>query len=70
MAEKPSSVQDLRGMSQADLNAQLEKLRQELWQHRVKIQEGALQQTHLLAAARRQIARVQTVLREQRVRQR
>ncbi len=65
MADKVLTIKELRGQSQTDLNAQLEKLRSELWQQRVKVREGALQQTHLLSAVRRQIARVHTVLREQ-----
>lgn len=65
MADKALTIKELRGQSKTDLNAQLEKLRSELWQQRVKVREGALQQTHLLSAVRRQIARVHTVLREQ-----
>ena len=43
-----------------------ESLRKEMWQHRTKAREGALQQNHVLGAARRQIARIHTVLSEQR----
>ena len=60
-----ASVKELRGFSAADLTGQLAKLREELWQQRVKIQEGAQQQTHRRSALRRQIARVLTVLNEQ-----
>ena len=64
MAEKPLDLKALRGLPADDLKTQLGKLRQELWHHRLKARDGSLQQTHLLRAARRQIARVQTVLRE------
>jgi len=52
-------------MAAADLLAQLEKLRRDVWQLRMKAKDGSLQQTHELAAKRRQIARVHTVLSEQ-----
>ena len=64
MAEKQPSAKDLRTWSEADLKEQRAKLRQELWRHRVKVREGSLQQTHLLPAIRRQIARLETVMRE------
>ena len=63
-AKRPKA-QELRGLPAADLKAQVEQLRQELWQQRLKVREGALQQTHQLRAARRQIARIATVLNEQ-----
>ena len=66
MAERQPTAKDLRALSTADLTTQLEKLRQELWQHRIKTKEGAQQQMHLAPAIKRQIARVHTVLREQR----
>ena len=65
MAEKPSGAKELRGLGPVELQAQLEKLRQELWEQRVKAKEGALPQTHQLGEARRQIARIHTILREQ-----
>jgi len=58
-------MHDLAAMPEADLRAQVEKLRQELWQARLKAKDGSLQQTHLLSARRRQIARVLTALRQQ-----
>ncbi|MBI3011218.1 MAG: 50S ribosomal protein L29 [Candidatus Omnitrophica bacterium] len=64
MAEKPPRAKDLRALSEADLKEQLAKLRRELWHHRVKAKEGSMQQTHLLPAVRRQIARCETVMRE------
>ena len=65
MAQKQPRPADLRALSAADLIAQREKLRQELWQHRMKLKEGAAQQTHLSRVMRRQIARVETMLKAQ-----
>lgn len=63
MAERPPAMKELRAMPLADLDAQQDRLRRELWQHRVKAKEGSLQQTHRLRALRRQIARIQTAAR-------
>ena len=62
MAEKQAET-PLQEMPAAELQSQLVKLRQELWHNRLKTRDGSLQQTHLLSDARRQIARVQTALR-------
>ena len=64
MSKKTPSAKELRAVPEADLKAQLEALRQELWQSRAKARQGALQQTHVLRSLRRQIARAQTVLRK------
>ena len=65
MAEAWPRAKDLRALTAADMNGQLETLRKQLWEQRIKAKDGALQQTHGLRLMRRQIARVQTVLREQ-----
>ena len=51
-------------MTTPDLQQQITAWQQQLWQQRVQVKEGALQQTHLLGEARRQIARAYTILRE------
>ena len=66
MAQTRPTAKTLRELPRADLSAQLETLRQELWQHRIKTKEGAQPQMHQIPALRRQIARIQTVLRESR----
>lgn len=66
MATKPTTMKVLRELSEGDARAQLQKLRQELWQDRMKIKDGSLQQAHRLRAARRQIARLETLLGERR----
>jgi len=65
MAEKWPKIKELRTLPPAELQAQLLKARQTLWQDRLKAREGALQQTHELRLTRRQIARVQTVMNAQ-----
>ena len=66
MAEKLLTIQELRALPEIDLRAQVARLRQALWEHRLKVTTGALQQTHLLPAIRRQIARLETILSETR----
>ena len=65
MAEKRPSAKELCALPQTDLRDQVAKLRQELWQQRVKMKEGAVQQMHQGRVIRRQIARVLTVMRAQ-----
>jgi len=65
-AEKPLRMQALREMTAADLIGQLKDLRDRLWEDRAKVRQGGMQQTHQLRVTRRQMARVQTVLREKR----
>ncbi len=64
MAEKSPRAEALRALPVSDLQAQLRQLQQELWQHRLKTQDGSLQQTHLVRRMKRQIARVHTILQE------
>lgn len=66
MAEKRLHAKELRAMPEADLKAQLETLRRELWLQRMKVKDGSLQQTHQLRAGKRHIARILTVLAQQR----
>jgi large subunit ribosomal protein L29 len=66
MADKPATTKELRGMAEPDLRASLQKLADEQWQARQKVREGAMQQTHRFGIIRRQIARIQTVMNEQR----
>ena len=64
MAQKLATAKALRELPRADLLAQVEKLRQELWQHRIKTKEGAATAMHHIPVLRRQIARIHTVLKE------
>ena len=55
---------ELRGKSLEDLNAQLLSLRGDQFKLRMQKATGQLGQTHLLKQARRDIARVKTILEE------
>ena len=60
-----TATKDLRAMSEADLRAQAGKLREEIWHGKLKLRDGAAQQSHQLRQARRQIARILTILKQQ-----
>jgi ribosomal protein L29 len=66
MADKWPTSKELRGMSETDLRSSIQKLNDDLWQSRQKADEGASQQTHRFGIIRRQIARINTVMNEQR----
>ena len=64
MPKAQLQTKELRALPDADMQDQLVKLRQELWQLRVKQTDGSMQQTHQLRIIRRQMARMHTILRE------
>ena len=64
MAQNLSKIKDLRALPDAEIRAELEKLRQERWQSRLKMKDGSLQQSHHMPLVKRQIARIHTLLRE------
>ena len=57
---------ELRDMDEAQLADELLRLRKEQFQLRMQKASGQLGQTHLLAEARRDLARVKTILQEKR----
>ena len=62
MAEKKKvTMEELRALPKEERQQRLGALRQELWQQRLKLKSGALQQTHGVKILRRQIARLLTV---------
>lgn len=61
MATKQPKIKELRAMTDADMQAQLDTLHQELWQSSLKAREGTLQQPHVLGQIKRQIARLHTL---------
>lgn len=65
MAKQRSDAKALRALPAADLAAQAEAIRRERWEHRLKMADGSVRQTHRQRVLRRQLARVLTVLREQ-----
>ena len=56
----------LREKSDAELRAELLRLRREQFERRMQLRGGQLSRNHLLGEGRRDIARVQTVLAERR----
>lgn len=58
------NVSDLRNKSTDELKQELLSLLKEQFNLRMKKVTGQLNQTHLLSAAKKNIARVKTVLRE------
>lgn len=67
MGERMPRAKDLRALSEEELKTKLQQAHRELWQHRLKAREGALQQVHALRGTKRQIARLSTLLNERRV---
>ena len=69
MAEKSAvkrvDMKALRALPASDLAAQIDTLRKERWEHRIKLRDGSIRQTHRLGALRRQVARVLTAVNEQ-----
>jgi len=57
---------ELRALPDSELEAKGRELRDQLWNARMKKATGQLENTALLRALRRGIARVETVLREKR----
>ena len=64
MAEQRMNAQALRQLPAEELHTQLASLRQELWQGRMKVDTGAVPQSHHVSHVRRQIARILTILQE------
>jgi len=65
MAEQRIDTKALRATPAADLAAQMEAVRRQRWDHRLKLAEGSVRQTHRLRLLRRQLARILTIQREQ-----
>ena len=65
MAEQRMDTKALRAAPAADLAAQVDAVRRERWDHRLKMAEGSVRQTHRLRLLRRQLARILTIQREQ-----
>jgi large subunit ribosomal protein L29 len=62
MSDKKIMVKDLENLSIKDLVLERTKLRKRLFSLKMSHQARALKQTHLIKIARRNIARVNTVL--------
>lgn len=60
-------IKEYKGKSTAELNQKLEEFRKELFALRMKKSTGQLRTTHELKQAKRNIARVLTLLAQQKV---
>lgn len=65
MAEQRVDTKTLRATSAADLAAQVNAIRRERWDHRLKLADGSVRQTHRLRLLRRQLARMLTIQKQQ-----
>lgn len=63
-AAESAGVADLRAMSVEDLRAQLVKQQQEVFDMRFRHATAQLEKTSELKSAKRQVARIMTVLKE------
>ena len=57
-------VEEIRELTAAEMQAELERLYRELFTLRMQRASDQLPQTHLLVEAKRDIARVRTIMRE------
>jgi len=57
-------INDLRQMTSDELNAEIMSLRKEQFNLRMKKANGSLDKTHVVAAVRKAIARVKTIMTE------
>ena len=60
--KKTAAVAAIRGESKDELNARVKRVEEELFQHRLKRYTNQLENTNLIRAAKREIARAKTVL--------
>ncbi len=58
------NIKELRELAQPELEKKLRDSRKSLLDYRLKKQTGQLEKTHLLKDLRREIARMQTLLRQ------
>lgn len=56
------SITEIKELTPKELSARIQEHRQEIFHFRLQQQAGQLEKPHLLRVARREIARLQTVL--------
>ena len=66
MPERKLRTAQLREMPAVDLDGNLDGLRKEFWEARLKAADGTLQQIHRIKVLKRQMARILTIMRERR----
>jgi len=60
--KKPAALSSIRESNDSELKDRIKRLEEELFQHRLKRFTNQLENTNLIKAARREIARCQTIL--------
>jgi large subunit ribosomal protein L29 len=66
MAEKKNTIDDVRGKTADELGEQLTKLKKEQFNLRFQRANGQLENTGRVRVVRKEIARIETVMTEQR----
>ena len=56
------TITEIKELTPKELTAKTKELRQEIFHYRLQQQAGQLEKSHLVRVARRQIARLQTIL--------
>ena len=62
MLKRTQVLGEIRGSSDEELKDRMKRLEEELFQHSLKRHTNQLENTNLIRQARREIARVQTIL--------
>ncbi len=58
------TITDIKELTAKEILTQIQKQRQEIFHYRLQQQAGQLEKPHLLRFARREIARLKTILKE------
>jgi ribosomal protein L29 len=62
MTKKAQALTSMRESNDTEINARIKRTEEELFQHRLKRYTNQLENTNLIRAAKREIARCKTVL--------
>ena len=60
--KKTAAVAAIRGESKDELNTRVKRVEEELFQHRLKRYTNQLENTNLIRAAKRDVARAKTIV--------
>ena len=59
------NIKEIKELTSKELCAKMQELRREVFNFRLQQQAGQLEKPHLLRSLRREVARIQTVLKQQ-----
>ncbi len=59
------NIKEIKELTSKELSIRIEGLRREVFNFRLQQQAGQLEKPHLLRSLRREVARIQTVLKQQ-----